>query len=67
MNIIKKKLKLNKTMFSIEIPEEYLNKEIEVIINTKDDKIEDLLLLGEISIDTRKWKFRREDIYQNEA
>ncbi len=62
MNIIRKKVKLTKNKVHIEIPREYINKKAEIIVKTDDD-IEDVLLLQKISIDTKKWKFSRSEIY----
>ena len=63
MNMLKKKMVMDKSTLSLELPLEFLNKEIEVIVKIIDTELEDKLLLSKVNIDTKKWKFNREKIY----
>ena len=64
MKTLIKKVKSDKKSLSILLPEDFLNKDIRVTIEIEDNKIEKNLLTDKIKIDTKKWKFKREDIYE---
>jgi hypothetical protein len=48
----------------IDLPEEFLNRDINVIVELDNKNIEKTLMTGKIKIDTKKWKFQREKIYE---
>ena len=65
MELLKKKVKLTNNILTLELPEEFANKEIEITIKTQEENLTRCLLLDEIQIDTKKWKFNREEIYND--
>jgi len=64
MKTIIKKVKSDKKSLSILLPEDFLHKDIRVTIEIEDNKTEKKLLTDKIKIDTKKWKFKREDVYE---
>ncbi len=64
--------KANDDTIIIKIPEELRNKNIEIILlpsdeimnNDDSNNIEDDLMFDKIQIDTKKWKFNRNEIYE---
>jgi hypothetical protein len=58
------KVKSDKRDISIVLPEEFVNKDIRVIIELDNNVAEKFLLTDKIKIDTKKWKFKREEIYE---
>ncbi len=62
MPAIKKELRARDKFLTIELPEEFRNQKIEILIRLKEE-IEKELLADKIKIDTTKWKFNREEIY----
>jgi hypothetical protein len=60
--IIKKEMKIDDKILTIELPEEFKGQEIEITIRLKEN-IEKEILADQIKIDTTKWKFNREEIY----
>lgn len=63
MNTVKKQMKIKGNVLSLDLPDAFRDKELEVIIKIKEDIISEILLLNEVEIDTRSWKFNREEIY----
>jgi predicted Zn-dependent protease with MMP-like domain len=61
MIIVKDKIKAEDGMVHMKLPDEFKNKVVEVVV--KIEEIEKKLLINTIKIDTRKWKFNREEIY----
>jgi len=62
MITIKKDYHVKDKYLTIEIPEDFKEQEIEVIISLK-HPVKKEILLNKIKIDTKKWKFSREEIY----
>jgi len=60
--IIKKEMKIDDKILTIELPEEFKGREVEITIRLK-ESIEKEILADKIKIDTTKWKFNREEIY----
>jgi len=60
--VIKKEMKIDDKILSIELPEEFKGQEIEITIKLKEN-IEKEILADQIKIDTTNWKFNREKIY----
>ena len=60
--IIKKEMKIDDKILTIEIPEEFKGREVEITIRLK-ESIEKEILADQIKVDTTKWKFNREEIY----
>jgi hypothetical protein len=60
--IIKKEMKIDDKILTIELPEEFKGREVEITIRLKEG-IEKEILADQIKIDTTKWKFNREGIY----
>jgi len=61
MLIMKKEVK-DKAL-TVELPEEFNGQEVEIIIRLK-GKIEKEILADQIKIDTKKWKFNREELHE---
>lgn len=59
---IRKELHVKDNFLTIELPDEFKEHEVEVTIRLKRD-IEQEILADQIRIDTKKWRFRREEIY----
>jgi hypothetical protein len=60
--IIKKEMKIDDKILTIELPEEFRGQEVEITIRLK-ESIEKEILADQIKVDTTKWKFNREEIY----
>jgi hypothetical protein len=60
--VIKKEMKIDDKILTIELPEEFKGQEIEITIRLKEN-IEKEILADQIKIDTTNWKFDREEIY----
>jgi hypothetical protein len=63
MNTVKKQIKIQGNILSLDLPDAFRDKELEVIVKIREDIISEKLLLNEVEIDTRSWKFDREEIY----
>jgi len=63
---IKKEMKIDDKILTIELPEEFRGQEVEIIIRLK-ESIEKEILADQIKVDTTKWKFNREEIYAHSA
>jgi len=61
MIIVKDKVKAEDGILHMKLPDEFKNKVVEVVV--KIEEIEKKLLTDVIKIDTREWKFNREEIY----
>jgi hypothetical protein len=62
MVIIKKDSLVKDKRVTVELPEDFNNKEVEITIRLK-STIEKDLLIDQVAIDTTKWKFNREEIH----
>jgi hypothetical protein len=62
MLIIKKESKVEDKFLTIELPDEFKNQNVEIIVRLQRD-IEKNILADQVRVDTKKWKFLREDIY----
>ena len=62
VSIIKKEVKVENRILTIELPEEFKGQENEITIRLKEN-IEKEILADQIKIDTTNWKFDREEIY----
>ena len=62
VSIIKKEVKVENRILTIELSEEFKGQEIEITIRLKEN-IEKEILADQIKIDTTNWKFDREEIY----
>ena len=62
MLIVKKETKVKSKLLMIELPEEFKDRDVEITIRLKRE-IERDLLTDQIKIDTKKWKFDRDEIY----
>jgi hypothetical protein len=60
--IIKKEVKIDDKILTIELPEEFKGREVEITIRLK-ESIEKEILADQIKVDTTKWKFNREEMY----
>jgi len=60
--IIMKEMKIDDKILTIELPEEFKGREVEITIRLK-ESIEKEILADQIKVDTTKWKFNREEIY----
>jgi hypothetical protein len=60
--IIKKEMKIDDKILTIELPEEFKGREVEITIRLK-ESIEKEILADQIKVDTTKWKFNREEMY----
>jgi hypothetical protein len=62
MAIVKSRIKVEDNMLNMKLPEEFRNKIVEVTVSLANE-IEKKLMLDIIKIDTKKWKFNRDEIY----
>ncbi len=63
MTVVKKeKIRAKNGVLHITLPDEFKDKTVEVLVRIE-SKIEKKLLIDTIKIDTKKWKFNREEIY----
>jgi hypothetical protein len=60
--IVKDKIKAEDGMLHMKLPDDFKNKVVEVVVRVESD-IEKKLMTDTIKVDTRKWKFNREEIY----
>ena len=63
VSIIKKEVKVENRILTIELPEEFKGQEIEITIRLKENIEKKEILADQIKIDTTNWKFNREEIY----
>ncbi len=62
MGILKSKIKVTDGILHMQLPDEFKDKVVEVIVKTEDE-ITTKLMIDSIKIDTTRWKFNREEIY----
>lgn len=62
MTILKEKIKVKDGSLQMKLPDEFRDKTVEIVI-TVSDEIEQKLLIDNVKIDTKKWKFNRDEIY----
>lgn len=62
MIFVKNKIKITDGVLTLQLPDEFNDKTVDVIIKTEND-LKEKLLIDTIMIDTTKWKFDREEIY----
>lgn len=62
MNILKDRVKAKNGILRIQLPEEFKDKIVEIVVKTESE-VSKRLLMDKIQIDTTKWKFNREEIY----
>ena len=62
MSVIRKESKIIDKFLTIELPDEFKEHDVEITIRLKRD-IEKEILADQIKVDTRKWRFNREEIY----
>lgn len=62
MSVLRSKVKVTDGILHLQLPDEFKDKEVEVIVRTENE-IASKLLIDSIKIDTTKWKFNREEIY----
>lgn len=65
MQIVKRRIRSKGNSISVNIPEYFLNKELEVTVKISKESIEKELLFDVVKIDTEIWKFDREEIYND--
>ena len=58
---MKKKVKAKNGVLRMNLPDEFKDKMVEVVVKI-DSEIEKKLMLDTIRIDTTKWKFNRDEI-----
>jgi hypothetical protein len=63
MLVLRKEAKVKDKILVIELPKEFNEQDVEIIIRLKSE-IEKEILSDQIKIDTTKWKFNREEIYE---
>ena len=61
--LIRKEITVKDRILQVELPEEFEGKTVETIIRLKRRDIEEGILADKIRIDTRKWKFNREEAH----
>lgn len=62
MLVVKKESKVKDKLLTIELPVEFKDHDVEVTVRLK-RCIEKEIYADQIKIDTRKWKFNREEIH----
>jgi hypothetical protein len=62
MHVHRDTVKSENGLLVIHLPEDFINKTLKVEV-TIEEGLEDRLLMNDIRIDTSKWRFRREEIY----
>jgi len=62
MVIVKNKMKAKDGIIQIKLPDEYRDKTVEVEVRLENEIVKKLLI-DRVKIDTRQWKFNREEIY----
>jgi hypothetical protein len=63
MLVLKKEAKVKDKVLTIELPNEFNEQDVEIIIRLKSN-IEKEIFADQIKIDTKKWEFNREEIYE---
>jgi hypothetical protein len=63
MLVLRKEAKVKDKILVIELPKEFNEQDVEIIIRLKSE-IEKEILADQIKIDTTKWEFNREEIYE---
>jgi len=63
MLVLKKEVKVKDKVLTIELPNEFNEQDVEIIIRLKSN-IEKEIFADQIKIDTKKWEFNREEIYE---
>jgi hypothetical protein len=66
MHVHRDTVKSEDGLLVIRLPKDFINKTLRVEV-TVEEGLEDRLLLDTIHIDTAKWRFRREDIYDRQT
>ncbi len=61
--VLKKEVKVKGKVLTIELPDEFKGKEVEITVRLKRE-IEKEILADQIQVDTTKWKFSREELYE---
>jgi hypothetical protein len=61
--VLKKEVKVKDKVLTIELPDEFKGKEVEITVRLKRE-IEKEILADQIQVDTTKWKFIREELYE---
>jgi hypothetical protein len=61
--VLKKEVKVKDKVLTIELPDEFKGKEVEITVRLKRE-IEKEILADQIQVDTTKWKFSREELYE---
>jgi hypothetical protein len=61
--VLKKEVRVEDKVLTIELPDEFKGKEVEITVRVKRE-IEKEILADQIQVDTTKWKFSREELYE---
>jgi len=61
--VLKKEVRVKDKVLTIELPDEFRGKEVEITVRLKRE-IEKEILADQIQVDTTKWKFSREELYE---
>jgi hypothetical protein len=61
--VLKKEVRVKDKVLTIELPDEFKGKEVEITVRLKRE-IEKEILADQIQVDTTKWKFSREELYE---
>jgi hypothetical protein len=61
--VLKKEVKAKDKVLTIELPDEFKGKEVEITVRLKRE-IEKEILADQIQVDTTKWKISREELYE---
>jgi len=62
--VLKKEVRVKDKVLTIELPDEFKGKEVEITVRVKRE-IEKEILADQIQVDTTKWKFSREELYES--
>ena len=62
MLVIKKESRVKDKLITIELPDEFNEHDVEIVIRLKRD-IEKEILADQVKVDTMRWKFNREEIH----
>lgn len=62
MLVLKERIKVEGDVIQMRLPKKYIGKFVNVTIDIEDD-LRERMMLYKIKIDTREWKFNREEIY----
>ena len=63
MLIVKDKITVEDGILHMKLPDEFKDKIVEVIVKVESE-VERKLLINIIKVDTTKWKFNRDEIYE---